>query len=63
MDSTGTESTAGTGAEKDRAAVSLTRATPAPAPAPAPAPTIAEAPDIQSHDTFVIKKTLSLTAA
>ncbi|MFE9050767.1 LURP-one-related/scramblase family protein [Streptomyces rubiginosohelvolus] len=58
MDSTGTESSAGTGAEKDRAAVNLTKAT----PAPVPAPTTAEAPDIQSHDTFVIKKTLSLTA-
>lgn len=55
MDSTGTESSAGTVAEEDKAAVSLTKAT--------PAPTTAEAPDIQSHDTFVIKKNLSLTAA
>ncbi|WP_097883515.1 hypothetical protein [Streptomyces sp. st140] len=60
MDSTGTESSAGTGAEKDKVDVSLTKAIPA--PAPDPAPTTAEAPDIQSHDTFVIRKTLSLTA-
>lgn len=59
MDSTGTHLSTGTGTEKDEAAVSLTRATPAPTPAPTPA----EAPDIQSHDTFVIKKKLSLTAA
>lgn len=59
MDSTGTESSTGTGEEKDKAAVGLTKATTARTPAPTPA----EAPDIQSHDTFVIKKALSLTAA
>ncbi|MGQ4717372.1 hypothetical protein ACUN22_27240 [Streptomyces anulatus] len=58
MDSTGTESSTGTGAEKDEAAAGLTKA----APAPTLSLTTAKASDIQSHDTFVIKKKLSLTA-
>ncbi|MFJ3673601.1 hypothetical protein ACIPSE_44890 [Streptomyces sp. NPDC090106] len=62
MDSTGTESGTATGAEKGKATVGLTKAAPTPDPVSTPAPASAKAPDIQSHDTFVIKKTLSLKA-